>query len=85
MFGEMQDTSPEQRRRYFERLARLTPAQRAALVAATTRRMRTLLRAGILRLHPGASEQEVRARVAVRLYGREVAQRLFGDVPADAR
>jgi hypothetical protein len=40
--------------------------------------------AGIRQRHPGASEEEVRARLIVRLYGRAVAQRLCGTVPVDA-
>ena len=37
------------------------------------------------KLFPKATEQELRVRLTVRLYGREVASRLFGSVPADAR
>ena len=40
--------------------------------------------AGIGQRHPEASDEEVWVRLAVRLYGREAAMRLFGDVPADA-
>jgi len=45
---------------------------------------RQLALAGIRQRHPGASAEEVRARLIVRLYGREVAERLCGTVPADA-
>jgi hypothetical protein len=47
-------------------------------------RMRFFLEAGIRMNHPHVSASELRVRVAVRLYGRDAAQRLFGDVPDDA-
>ena len=34
--------------------------------------------------YPGADERELRVRLAVRLYGRDCARRLFGHVPDDA-
>lgn len=40
--------------------------------------------AGIRQLHPQATEQELRTRLTVRLYGRACAERLFGAVPDDA-
>jgi hypothetical protein len=45
---------------------------------------RQLALAGIRERHPGASEEEVRVRLIVRLYGRAVAERLCGTVPVDA-
>jgi hypothetical protein len=45
---------------------------------------RQLALAGIRERHPGASGEELRARLIVRLYGRGVAERLCGTVPADA-
>lgn len=47
--------------------------------------VRELALAGIRESHPEATEDELRVRLTVRLYGREVAQRLFGTVPDDAR
>jgi hypothetical protein len=46
--------------------------------------VRQLAEAGIRQRHPHASDSEVRVRLTVRLYGRDVARRLFGAVPADA-
>jgi hypothetical protein len=46
--------------------------------------VRALAEAGIRQRHPGASEGEVRQRVVARLYGRETARRLFGEIPSDA-
>ncbi|WP_268811451.1 hypothetical protein [Archangium violaceum] len=37
---------------------------------------------GIRQRFPQADETEVRVRLAERLYGREVARRLFGEHPA---
>ena len=46
--------------------------------------MRELAIAGIREMHPEVSEEELRVRLTVRLYGRAVAVRLFGAVPDDA-
>jgi hypothetical protein len=70
--------------RYHELLRAQAPHERLAQAAALTRTTRQLALAGIRQRHPGASEEEVRARLIVRLYGRSVAQRLCGTVPADA-
>jgi hypothetical protein len=78
------DTSTEQRRRYHDRLRSLTPAQRLWQASALTMAVRALAEAGIRLRHPGASPEEVRVRLAVRLYGRQAAGRLCGDIPDDA-
>jgi hypothetical protein len=83
--GEMLDTSPEARRFYFQTLARLGSAGRLALMEASSRMIRNLAEAAIRKDHPGAGAHELRVRVAVRLYGRELAERVLGGVPADAR
>jgi hypothetical protein len=46
--------------------------------------VRQLAEAGLRMRHPGASDQELRVRLAVRLYGRAAAVRLFATVPDDA-
>jgi hypothetical protein len=46
--------------------------------------VRELSEAGIRQRHPGASDEEVKIRLTVRIYGRETACRLFGDVPENA-
>jgi hypothetical protein len=53
-------------------------------MVSLTRMTRELAIAGIRERHPGASQEEVRARLVVRLYGRAVAERLCGLVPDDA-
>jgi hypothetical protein len=45
---------------------------------------RELAVAGIRQRHPTATDDEVRVRLVVRLYGRDVGRRLFGEIPADA-
>jgi len=78
------DTSPSANARYHELLRAQTPAARLAQAGALTRAVRELAVAGIRQRHPGASDAEVRVRLAARLYGRDVAERLFGSVPDDA-
>jgi len=72
-FGEMLDTSPEARARYYELLARMTPSERARKVAALGRSARELARAGIRLRHPQASASAVELELIARLYGEEVA------------
>jgi DNA-binding MarR family transcriptional regulator len=78
------DTSPEASARYHELLRAQSPAARLEQAAALTRAVRQLAEAGIRQRHPAASDAEVRVRLTVRLYGREAAMRLFGDVPDGA-
>lgn len=81
----MLDTSPAAFDRYHELLRASAPHARLAQALALSRMVRGLAVAGIRRRHPQASEREVRVRLAVRLYGRDAARRMFGDVPPDAR
>jgi hypothetical protein len=81
----VQDTSAPAKARYYE-LLRAMPAERRLQAAlGLTRAVRELALAGIREQFPAASQQELRVRLTVRLYGRAVARRLFGQVPADAR
>lgn len=81
----MLDTSPAAKRFYFERLAKLTPGERLALMRASSRMIRKLAEAALRREHPDASPEELRARFAVRLYGKAAVERVLGPLPADAR
>jgi len=78
------DTSPAAIDRYHELLRAQAPHERLEQAMALTAAVRELAMAGIRARHPGASADEMRVRLTVRLYGRDVAQRLFGHVPADA-
>ena len=79
-----QDTTPARQEAYFERLRRLTPEERGQIVSRLNRGVRRLAMAGIHLEHPGASDDELRVRLFVRLHGRALAQRIFGSVPDDA-
>lgn len=85
MSGEMLDTSQEAKRFYFERLSKLTPSERLALMRESSRMIRNLAEAAVRREHPDVSTEELRTRLAVRLYGREAVERVLGPLPADAR
>ena len=78
------DTSPGQDARYHELLRARAPHERLRAAMALSLAVRQLAEAGIRARHPGSAEGEVRVRLAVRLYGRAAAMRLFGDVPSDA-
>ncbi len=80
----MRDTSPEADARYHNLLRALAPERRLETAMKLSRAVRELALAGIRERHPEAGEQEVRVRLAVRLYGRDAATRLFGTVPDDA-
>jgi hypothetical protein len=81
----MLDTTPESQERYFELLRRSSPQERGRTAFALTDLVRRLAEAGIRLQHPGISAQDLKKRLAVRLYGRKVAMRLCGNIPADAR
>ena len=74
----LNDTSPSALRRYDELLRQQTPAQRLAIAMSLSRAVRELAIAGIRSARPNASPREVQEELAVRMYGREVAKRLFG-------
>ena len=74
----MRDASPSSRSRYHELLRAQAPYQRLVQAMALSRMVRELTIAGIKRRSPEATESEVRARLAVRLYGRAAAQRVVG-------
>lgn len=65
----MDDTSPAARKRYFDLLARQTPAQRLAMCARLTRASRTMAMAGLREQHPDATEAELARLLTVRIYG----------------
>lgn len=80
----MQDTSPQQSARYHQLLRAMTPQRRLEAALRLSAGVRTLALCGLRQRHPQASEDELRIRLTVRLYGRACAERLFGDVPQDA-
>ena len=74
----MLDTSPGQRQRYYELLRAMTPEQRGRKVSGLCEMVRTLALASIRARHPDATAEELAGLLAERLYGREVAARVFG-------
>jgi hypothetical protein len=78
IFRAVNDTSPAAQRRYDELLRQQTPAERLAIAMSLTRAVRNLAVAGIRAARPSASPREVTAELATRLYGQDVAKRLFG-------
>jgi hypothetical protein len=77
MFVAMDDTSPAAKLRYYELLRQQTPMQRLEIAVRLTNSVRALAEADILRADPSASPRQVQARLAARLYGDQVALRLF--------
>ena len=80
----MQDTSSQQRARYHQLLRELSPQRRLEAAMRLSAAVRAMALAGLRLRHPQADEAELRVRLTVRLYGRALAERVFGTVPADA-
>lgn len=79
------DTALSQKRKQIRLVRQQCPAQRAAALVSLSDGVREMALAGIRGRHPTASPRELACRLTVRLYGREVAARLFRDIPGDAR
>ena len=79
------DTTATAQERYVELLRRRPAYERLAIAASLSRAVRELAAAGIRAQRPSIGEQELHVRLAVRVYGRAVAERLFSTVPDDAR
>jgi len=75
----VEDTSPRATARYFDLLRQAGPAKRLAICASLTAAARELAAAGIRASHPGRdlSAEEIRAKLAARIYGDEVARRML--------
>jgi hypothetical protein len=79
----MRDTSPPALERYYELLRARTPLARLTAAVDLSAAVRQLAESSIRAAEPDASAAVVRARLALRLYGREVASRLFPSVELD--
>jgi hypothetical protein len=77
------DTAPAVAARYDAMIGALSGARRLEIAAQLTQGVRTLAEAGLRSRHPAANDDEIRCRLAALLYGRPVAERLFGTVPDD--
>ena len=76
-FGEMLDTSPAQRARYYAMIRAMTPEQRAQKINGLCAMVRSLAEAGIRNRDPSASPDQIRRRLAELLYGSETAAHFF--------
>jgi hypothetical protein len=79
----MRDTSEPALERYYALLRARPPLARITAAAELSVAVRSLAESAIRAADPSASAVVVRARLANRLYGREVATRLFPGVPLD--
>jgi hypothetical protein len=79
----MRDTSERAQNRYYELLRAQTPLARITTAAGLSSAVRELAEAAIRTDDPDAPANVVRARLTRRLYGREVAARLFPGVELD--
>jgi len=81
---ELSDIHPKAERRYLELLRASTMEQRWNALSEVFARARVLCELGLRSRHPAADDEEIRKRLAVRLYGRKTAERLAGALPDDA-
>lgn len=81
----MLDTSPVMQQRYAQLLRARLPHQRLATAAALTHAAQAMTRAGIRLRHPDASPRQLEALYAERVYGVQVARRLFPDIMLHGR
>lgn len=81
----MRDTSERAQERYYELLRAQAPMARLATAVRLSSVVRVLAEAGVRSDDPDAPPDVVRARVTSRLYGREIATRLFPGVQLDVR
>jgi hypothetical protein len=77
------DTAPAVAVRYDAMIGALPGERRLEIAAQLSQGVRAMAEAGLRDRHAGASEGELRCRLAALLYGRGVAERLFGSVPDD--
>jgi hypothetical protein len=77
------DTSPKANARYFELLRQAGPERRLAICVGLSHAVRELAIAGIKKTHSGRplSDDELRQKLAERLYGADVARRVFAGRP----
>lgn len=81
----MGDTAPSQALRHAALIAKMTPQQRIDALRAVDRGVRRLVMARLRARYPDASEQELVIRHVVQVHGVQVARRVYGSIPADAR
>lgn len=73
----MYDTTPEAKKAYYEMIAGKTPAQRALLTQALSKRVRLTSMSGIRRQHPEYSEDDVKKAYLRRIMTVEEYETVF--------
>ncbi len=79
LFGD--DTDPETERLMLELLRRMTPAQRLAKAMSLTSSTHAVALAALRLAHPDDSERTLKIRLAARMWGRELVEKAFGELP----
>jgi hypothetical protein len=77
MLLALDDTSAAAQSRYFELLRQKSARERLEIAVRLSRAVRELAVAGVKQRDPGANARKIRRGLAERLYGRDVAERLF--------
>src|SRR5579863_9255790 len=77
------DTSPEAWRVFLDLVRRATPGERMKRALELSQTVRSLAEAGMRARHPHAGEREIFLRMARLYLGDELAQTVYGDLPAD--
>ncbi len=75
---EFQDTDPAAMEVWLELLRKKTPGEKLAAVLGASDLLLACYEMGVRRQHPGASEMEIRARVAARHLPRELVIAAYG-------
>ena len=73
------DTSPEAWKLLLELEQRMTPGQKLARVFEHSEFAKSLVKAGIRRRHPSATEEEVFLRYARQILGNDLFVKVYGD------
>lgn len=74
------DTPPDIEARQIEGWRRMTPAEKARLIVATSQAARDLALAGIRDRYPDATPREQFLRLAILTLGRELAGRAYPEI-----
>jgi hypothetical protein len=76
------DTSPEAWEVFLDIQRRMSPGEKIARAMEHSNFVRSLIKAGIRRRHPNATEEEVFLRFARQTLGNELFRRAYGDLLA---
>lgn len=81
MSNSLSDTHPDIRRLWLKRLGEIPASRKWEMVGALNRTLRALALSDLRHLYPQASEAELWLRLAHRIYGTELATRVYGPLP----